>query len=234
MSLTHIPAGRSAAGLGESAKMLRAKKAKSKVLNTAKVVQAFDQQDGVDLNKEANKVSVKDASAPMNTTDMMFLMSGNPMAAITEKITGEASFGADGEATSADLSVQESIGKAQQVRFQQTEDGAKVYSAPDLMGYVTVREHQDGTLFIATGSDPAQDFQNLTSSEFQAPETAPSEGPQKEGLWRMVPASVADVDIEETSEKVVSAIDSGAKKLGGWLSKLTKTAEKAASDLLNS
>lgn len=224
MSLTHIPAGRGAAGLGDSAKMLRAQGVKSKVLKTTEIVKGFDQKDGVDLNSEPGSVSVKSVDAPINATDMMMVMSGNPLAAIPEKITGEARFGESGEATFADFSVKESLGNPQQIRFQQTDDGAKVYSAPDLMGYVTVREHKDGTLFIATGSDPAKDFKSLTS-EFQAPQApdaAPINGPQKEGVWRLVPDSIGEVNVEETGKKVVDALDSGVKTLGGWLSKLTR------------
>ena len=213
MSFTHIPAGKSAATFGQSATMLRAMSTKKKVQDVAKTVQAFDQKDGVDLNNEPNTVSVKDASAAVTAGDIMMVVGGNPFAAIPEKVSGIASFGEDGQAKDLDVSVQETLGSAQQVRFKKQEDGTSIYSAPDLLGYVTVREHKDGTLFIATGNEPAKDFESMASENFKAPTEELQTGEKQEGLWRLVPTS---------TDEMTKAVDDGARKLGGWLSKIAK------------
>lgn len=224
MSLTHIPAGNSAASLGQSATMLRAMSAKKKVQDVAKTVQSFDQKDGVDLNTNPDQVSVKDAQAAVSAADIMMVIGGNPLAAVPEKVTGDASFGEGGAPEEMDVQVKEAFGSPQQVRFQAKDDGTKIYSAPDLLGYVTVREHKDGTLFISTGKDAAKEFESLSSESFQVPQQAtPKTEESQDGLWRLIPST--------TQKDVEKVVDQGKRTLGGWLSALGQAAESVGQNI---
>ncbi len=225
MSFTHIPSGQAAANVQDSARMARANMAKSKVHQVAEAIKGFDQKPEVDLDPEPDRVTIKEQNAPMTATKIVSAMTVNPFAAIPEKLSGTGHY-KDGQVLELDATVKEPLGGDKRVRFQQKDDGVKVYSAPDMLGTIAVREHTDGTLFIATGKDADQVYEAFLSDDFSGGqggiENLTEGAVGKEGLARYVPDSLGS-DLTEVADKTQRAIQQGGRKFGDWLSELNSS-----------
>lgn len=203
---------------------------KNKVLETAKTIKGFDQKKDVDKAPEQDKVSITSQDAPVSTGQIMTAVLANPLAAIPEKVSGEASFKGD-DVQSMDASKKAALSKPQEFRYEKLEDGTTVYSGKDDFGYLTVREQKDGTLFIAASKEPAKDFASLSAPEFTPPEdtshSVAGDSP-KSGISRYIPSSVGSVNLSEAADNATEAVSEGTKKLGDWLSDITKSVSSAS------
>lgn len=218
MSTFHVPPGKLGSTPGEMAKVGRAKMLKDKVLKVAKSVQSFDQKEGVDLAPEADKVSIQGQKPKVTGEDMLVAMSYNMMAALPDKISGEGTF-QEGQVTNLDVTTEPQVkipglSKPEEFRFEKKNDGTTIYSANDGFGYLTVREQKDGTLFIASGKEPAKDFAALAADDFQF---QPPSADEKSGF------SVAGVNLSEAAGKASDAVTKGGQKLGDLLSDITSS-----------
>lgn len=228
MSIFQVPPGKMGSTPSEMTKVGRAKMLKDKVLKVAKSVQGFDQKEGVDNAPEPDKVSIKGQTPKVTGEDVLVAMSYNMMAAIPDKVTGEGTF-KDGQVTKLEATTEPQVkipgfSKPEEFRFEKKDDGTTIYSANDGFGYLTVREQQDGTLFIASGKEPGKDFATLAADDFQPP--APGEKGES-GF------SVAGFNLSDAATKASDTVAQGSRKLGDLLSditgSLTPQKEKAGS-----
>lgn len=227
LSFSHIVPGQSPSNATDAARLARAKMIKGTVLKTAETVKGFNQKPG-DGDEAEDKIDIKGQNAPTSTaTKVLAFASMNPlmMMGVSGQLSGKETLDKDGEVKTLDATTTTMAG-TEEIRYEKKDDGSKIYSASDMLGYLTIREQKDGTLFIAPGKDQ---FNNFASDDFQAPANpvVDPNAPKTEGVSSFIPASVGDINLSETASKAGDAINEGGKKLGAWLSDISDSVSES-------
>lgn len=151
----------------------KAKNAKNTVDEVGSRMASLDDVANVDKSLIKGDIDVSDAVLPPQGIKSKILG-----AIVPEKVSGFASLDDKGEMASLYTSSQD-IGGTKELQYQRNEHGSQTYAVVTPQGQTTVRENNDGTLFMMESpTASSEDWAAMSSPDFKPPVLNPDQIPR--------------------------------------------------------